>query len=150
VTATVRSEELRPEVERLGARAVAPEGFDELGPFEVVLELVGAPNMPGNLKALEMGGRIAVIGVGAGGNAELNLHVLMVKRARIHASTLRARPLEEKALAARGVERHVLPLVESGAVTVPVAETFPLDRVEEAYDRFAAGGKLGKVVLLMT
>jgi NADPH2:quinone reductase len=149
VTATVRSEALRPEVERLGASAVAPEGFEELGPFHVVLELVGAPNMPGNLRALETGGRIAVIGVGAGPKTELNLLALMGKRARVHGSTLRARPLEEKALTARGVERHVLPLVESGAVTVPVAETFPLARVEEAYDRFAAGGKLGKVVLVI-
>jgi NADPH2:quinone reductase len=149
VTATVRSEALRPEVERLGAKAVAPDGFDELGPFDVVLELVGAPNMPANLKALETGGRIAVIGVGAGPKADLNLLALMGKRARIHGSTLRARPLEEKAATARGVERHVLPLVESGTVTVPVAETFPLDQVEEAYDRFAAGGKLGKVVLLI-
>jgi NADPH:quinone reductase-like Zn-dependent oxidoreductase len=73
----------------------------------------------------------------------------MGKRARIHGSTLRARPLEQKADAARRVERHVLPLVEAGAVHVPVAETFPLDRAEEAYDRFAAGGKVGKVVLLM-
>ena len=72
----------------------------------------------------------------------------MGKRARIHGSTLRARPLEQKADAARRVERHVLPLVEAGAVAVPVADTFPLDRTEEAYDRFAAGGKLGKVVLL--
>jgi NADPH:quinone reductase-like Zn-dependent oxidoreductase len=62
---------------------------------------------------------------------------------------LRSRPLEQKADAALRVERHVLPLVEAGAVTVPVAETFPLERVEEAYDRFAAGGKLGKVVLLI-
>jgi NADPH:quinone reductase-like Zn-dependent oxidoreductase len=89
-----------------------------------------------------------VIGVGAGPKTELNLLALMGKRARIHGSTLRARPLEQKADAARRVERHVLPLVESGAVTVPVAETFPLDHVEEAYDRFAAGGKLGKIVVL--
>jgi NADPH2:quinone reductase len=149
VTATVRREELRPDVERLGARAVAPEGFEELGPFDVVLELVGGPNIPGNLAALEVGGRIAVIGVGGGPKAELNLLALMGKRARIHGSTLRARPLEQKADAARRVERHVLPLVESGAVRVPVAQTFALDRVEEAYDRFAAGGKLGKVVLLI-
>jgi NADPH2:quinone reductase len=148
VTATVRNEELRPEVERLGARAVAPEGFEELGPFDVVLELVGGPNIAGNLAALEVGGRIAVIGVGGGPKAELNLLALMGKRARIHGSTLRARPLEQKADAARRVERHVLPLVESGAVRVPVAETFALDRAEEAYDRFAAGGKLGKIVLL--
>jgi putative PIG3 family NAD(P)H quinone oxidoreductase len=149
VTATVRNEALRPGVEQLGATAIDPEGFDEHGPFDVVLELIGAPNMPGNLKALELGGRIAVIGVGGGPKAELNLLALMGKRARIHGSTLRSRPLEQKAEAARLVERHVLPLVESGEVTVPVAETFPLDRVEDAYDRFAAGGKLGKVVLLI-
>jgi putative PIG3 family NAD(P)H quinone oxidoreductase len=149
VTATVRSEERRPEVERLGAKAIAPDGFEEHGPFDVVLELVGAPNMPGNLKALAMLGRVVVIGVGAGPKAELNLLALMGKRGRISASTLRARPLEEKAAAQRLVERHVLPLVESGAVVVPVAEVFPLDRVEDAYERFTAGSKLGKVVLQM-
>ena len=148
VTATVRSAERRAEVERLGATAIDPEGFEDHGPYDVVLELVGAPNMPGNLKALAMSGRIAVIGVGAGPKAELNLLALMGKRGRISASTLRARPLEEKALAMRLVERHVLPLVESGAVSVPIAATFPLDRVGEAYERFTAGSKLGKVILL--
>jgi NADPH:quinone reductase-like Zn-dependent oxidoreductase len=148
VTATVRNEALRAEVEQLGAaHAIDPEGFEEHGPFDVVLELVGGPNLPGNLKALEVGGRIVVIGIGAGPKAELSLVALMGKRARIHGSTLRARPLEQKADAARRVERNVLPLVESGAVRVPVADTFPLDRTEEAYDRFAAGGKLGKIVV---
>jgi NADPH:quinone reductase-like Zn-dependent oxidoreductase len=149
VTATVRNEQMRPAVEELGAQAIDPEGFEEHGPFDVVLELVGAPNMPGNLKALATGGRIAVIGVGAGPKAELNLLALMGKRARIHGSTLRARPLEQKADTARRVERNVLPLVEAGQIHVPVADTFPLDEVASAYDRFAAGGKLGKIVLLM-
>jgi NADPH2:quinone reductase len=148
VTATVRSDEKRPEVERLGATAIDPEGFEEHGPFDVVLELVGAPNMPGNLGSLAMGGRIAVIGVGAGAKAEVNLHYLMVKRGRISASTLRARPLEEKAIAQRLVERHVLPLVEAKEVVVPIAATFPLDAVHDAYESFSAGGKLGKIVLL--
>jgi NADPH:quinone reductase len=149
VTATVRNEGHRAEVEKLGAtRAIDPEGFEEHGPFDVVLELVGGPNMPGNLKALEVGGRIAVIGIGGGPKAELSLVALMGKRARIHGSTLRARPLEQKADAARLVERHVLPLVEAGRIGVPVADTFPLDRAEEAYERFTAGGKLGKVVIL--
>jgi putative PIG3 family NAD(P)H quinone oxidoreductase len=148
VTATVRREELRGAVEELGARAVAPEGFAEHGPFDVVLELVGAPNVAESLQSLRTGGRIAVIGVGGGAKAELNLLALMGARARIHGSMLRARPLEEKAIAARGVERHVLPLVESGTVRVPVAETFPLEDAAAAYDRFAAGGKLGKIVLL--
>jgi NADPH:quinone reductase len=148
VTATVRNEELRGAVEELGAAAVLdPEGFEEHGPFDVVLELVGALNLGANLKALETGGRIVVIGIGAGAKGELNLALLMAKRATLRGSTLRARPLEQKADAARRVERHVLPLVEDGAVTVPVAETYPIDEAEAAYERFSAGSKLGKVIL---
>jgi len=148
VTATVRNPDLRSAVADLGAHQVLdPEGFAEHGPFDVVLELVGAPNIPADLDALATGGRIVVIGVGAGAKAEVNLLALMGKRALLRASTLRARPLEEKAATARAVETHVLPLFESGAVHVPIAETFPLDRVQDAYDRFAAGGKLGKIVL---
>jgi NADPH:quinone reductase len=149
VTATCRREELRPEVERLGARVIPPEGFAEHGPYDVILELVGAGNLAENLQSLATGGRIAVIGVGgSGAKAEINLGTLMQKRARIHGSTLRARPLEEKAVVARRLEKEVLPLFEAGALTVPVAATFPLDEVEAAYERFAAGGKLGKIVLL--
>jgi NADPH:quinone reductase-like Zn-dependent oxidoreductase len=90
-----------------------------------------------------------VIGLGAGARAELNLGLLMARRGRIHSSTLRPRPLEEKALAARAIERSVLPLLASGELTVPVHSTFELERVVEAYDAFAAGGKLGKIVLTM-
>jgi NADPH:quinone reductase-like Zn-dependent oxidoreductase len=135
-------------VATLGATVVAPDAFVDAGPFDVILELVGAVNMPSNLDALAVGGRIAVIGVGAGFAAELNLLALMGKRGRIHGSTLRPRPLEDKAQAARRVERHVLPLLASGAVTVPIAATFPMSDAEAAYARFAAGGKLGKIVLL--
>ena len=147
VTGTVRNEALRDRVEALGARAIAPEGFEEHGPFDVILELVGAPNLAANVAALAPRGRIVVIGVGAGAKAELNLLALMGKRARVMGSTLRARPLEEKADATRKVERHVLPLIDAGAVDVPVADTFPLAEAAAAYDRFAAGGKLGKIVL---
>ena len=124
-------------MEELGARAIDPEGFEDEGPFDVVLELVGASNLAGNLASLATGGRIAVIGVGGTGpKAEINLLMVMQKRARIHGSTLRARPLEEKAAAMRLVEKEVLPNFESGTLRVPVAETFELDRAEEAYDRF--------------
>ena len=149
VVATVRSEDCRERVAALGAKVVAPDAYVDEGPFDVVLELVGAPNFADNVKALATGGRIAIIGVGAGFKAELNLLALMGKRGRIHGSTLRPRPMEEKALAARRVERRVLPLVERGEIEVPVAETFPLDRAAEAYERFAAGGKVGKIVLLV-
>ena len=149
VTATVRDESLRPDVERLGATAVDPEGFTDHGPFDVILELVGAPNMGENLKALATAGRVGVIGVGAGFKAEVNLLALMGKRGTLRASTLRARPLEEKATAMRLVEKEVLPLFDSGTLTVPVAETFSLDEAEAAYARFTEGGKLGKIVLTM-
>jgi NADPH:quinone reductase len=149
VTATVRDPGLRDAVRELGAaQAVDPGEFVEHGPFDVVLELVGAPNLGGDVKSLATLGRIVVIGVGAGFKAELNLLGLMGRRGTLRASTLRARPLEEKAATARLVERHVLPLFEAGALRVPVAGTFALDDVAQAYERFEAGGKLGKIVLL--
>jgi NADPH2:quinone reductase len=150
VTATVRNPELRDGVLELGAHdVVEPEGFERLGPFHVVLELVGAPNLPGDLQALAETGRIVVIGIGAGAKAEINLGALMGKRGTIRASHLRNRSLEEKALAARAMERHVLALFERGALRVPIAATFPLDAVGGAYERFTAGGKLGKIVVEM-
>jgi NADPH2:quinone reductase len=147
VTATVRNDELRAPLAELGARIIAPEDFVGHGPFDVILELVGAPNLPRNLEALAEQGRIVVIGIGAGAKGEINLGLLMAKRARLFASTLRSRPLEQKAACARAVERSVLPLFESGSIEVPIAAAFPLERAAEAYDRFQAGGKLGKIVL---
>ncbi len=135
---------------QLGAHEVIdPEDFAEHGPFDVVLELVGAPNLSGDLQALATSGRIVVIGIGGGAKAELNLGALMHKRATVRASTLRPRPLEEKALTARAMERHVLALFDRGALRVPIAATYPLDAVAEAYERFTAGAKLGKIVLEM-
>ncbi len=149
VTATVRNPDSREAVGALGARCVDPEGFADHGPFDVILELVGAPNLPANLDALATGGRIVVIGVGAGASAELNLLALMGKRGRISASTLRARPLEEKAGVARLLERHVLSMFDTERLRVPVAASYPLEEVHDAYERFAAGGKVGKVVLTL-
>jgi putative PIG3 family NAD(P)H quinone oxidoreductase len=148
VTATVRNPQLRDQVAAFGAEVIEPEGFAAQGPFDVILELVGAPNLPDNVKALDTNGRIVVIGIGAGAKAELNLGVLMGKRASISGSTLRARPLEEKAATARAVERSVLPLLATGEVRVPIAATYRLAQAAEAYDRFAAGGKLGKIILV--
>ena len=152
VTASVRNPDLHNAVAGLGAdEVVFPDGLadrdHEAAPFDVVLELVGAPNLDVNVRRLATGGRIVVIGVGGGFKGEVNLFGLMQARGRLMASTLRARPLEEKAAAARRIEREVLPLVARGRITVPVAATFPLDEAAAAYDRFAAGGKLGKVVL---
>jgi NADPH2:quinone reductase len=154
VTATVRNPDLRDDVAAIGARAgrtavVAPEEFVDRGPFDVVLETIGAPNIVSDLDALAVGGRISVIGLGGGANADLNLLTLMEKRGRIHSSRLRPRPLEEKARAVQRVEANVLPFLDDddARLEVPVAATYPMQEAEAAYDRFLAGGKLGKIVL---
>ena len=92
VTATVRNPDSRERIDALDVKAIEPEGFEEHGPFDVILELVGAPNLPGNVAALATGGRIVVIGIGAGAKSELDLRGLMGKRGSIHASTLRSPP----------------------------------------------------------
>jgi NADPH:quinone reductase len=150
VTATVRHEQARERIAALGVNAIAPQAFSDSGPFDVILELVGAINLDENLDALATGGRIAVIGVGAGAAAEIKLHKLMQKRGRIHGSTLRSRPIEEKAVAARLVEKMVLPGFASGDLSVPVAATYPLEEAAAAYERFKAGAKFGKIVLTLS
>jgi NADPH:quinone reductase-like Zn-dependent oxidoreductase len=148
VVASVRDPGLRAAVAELGAEVVAPEAVAGAGPFDVVLELVGAPSFPAAFEALATGGRLMVIGTGAGHRVELDLRAMMMRRARVLGSTLRVRPLEQKADAARRVEAQVLPLVEAGRYTVPVTATYPLDQAPAAYERFASGGKLGKIILV--
>jgi putative PIG3 family NAD(P)H quinone oxidoreductase len=147
VVATVRAESQRGHVAALGATVVEPSAAGDHGPYDVILELVGAPNLQANLESLATGGRICIIGIGAGAAGEINLAVLMVRRARVHGSTLRARPLEGKAAAARLVEAHVLPLFEAGRLVVPIDAAFPLEEAGAAYELFRAGGKFGKIVL---
>ena len=151
VVATVRDPARRSAVEALApgsVKAVDPEDFGAHGPFDVVLELVGASNFDANLAALATGGRISIIGVGGGGSkATIDLLAIMGKRARIVGSTLRARPLEQKADAARRVESQVLPHLASGRFHVPITAAFSLDEVAAAYNRFRDGAKFGKIIV---
>jgi NADPH:quinone reductase-like Zn-dependent oxidoreductase len=149
VVATVRDPGLHRAVAGLGASVVVePAQAAAHGPFDVILELIGAPNFAADLDTLAIGGRLMVIGVGAGSSVQLDLGRLMARRARLLGSLLRPRSLEEKADAVRRVEQQVLPLLADGRLKIPVAATFPLEAAQEAYDRFAAGGKLGKLVLV--
>jgi len=149
VTATVRNAALHEGVRALGASyVVEPGGEGEHGPYDVALELVGAPSLVQVLPHLATGARVVVIGVGAGAQIELNLYHLMANRARIGASTLRARSRREKANVVAAVGAHALRLLREGRLTVPVADTFPMSDADAAYERFARGGKLGKVVLV--
>jgi NADPH2:quinone reductase len=131
------------EILELGAMDTKPSSK-----YSVILELVGGDNLRKNLERLDLKGRIAVIGVGAGATAEVNFHLLMRARGRIHGSMLRSRTRAEKADVIRRLREDVLPLLEEGRVVVPVHATYPLDQAQEAYDAFAAGGKFGKIVLV--
>jgi len=148
VTASVRNEKNRAAVEKLGAnRALSPDEAFGQGPFDVILELVGGPNLVDDVKSLATWGTIVVIGVSAGPEGTLDLRRLMTKRGTVRASTLRYRTPEEKAVLARELEAHVLPLVADGRLRVPVEADFPLAEVSAAYERFTAGGHVGKIVL---
>jgi len=150
VVATVRDPGLRDAVAALGAaEVVAPGEAGARGPYDVVLELVGADDLAAVLPHLSDRGRALVIGLGAGARLELDLRLLMSRRLQLRGSTLRARTLAEKTLVMGAVRAFVLPLLAEGRLVVPVCATFPLDEVERAYERFAAGGKLGKVVLVV-
>ena len=151
VTASVRTEKNRAAVEELGAnRALAPDEAFAHGPFDVILELVGGPNLVDDVKALGAWGTIVVIGVSAGPEGTLDLRRLMTKRGTVRASTLRYRAPEEKAVLARQLETHVLPLVADGRLRIPIEAEFPLAEVSSAYERFTGGGHLGKIVIRPT
>ncbi len=150
VVGSVRDEGLRPAVAGFGAGVVIdPEEEADHGPYDVVIELVGAGSFPLHLRSLKTGGRIVFIGVGGTGpTAELDARQLMTRRAVVRGSTLRVRSVREKAEAARALAEDTLGLLASGALSVPVAATYGLGEAERAYERFAAGGKLGKIVLV--
>ena len=146
--ASVRDRRRHDALAALGATVAVPEEALGLGPFDVVLELVGGSSLPGVIGAMRTGGRVAVIGLGGGARAEVDLGALMHRRVRISASTLRARSLHDKAAVARAVEHHVVPLLAAGRVRVLVEAALDMARAAEAYGRFAQTGKLGKIVLV--
>jgi NADPH2:quinone reductase len=149
VTATVRDAARRDAVAALGAEVVLAPGDEAAqAPYDVVLELVGAPSLHNVLPHLATWGRVVVIGVGGGGRMEIELMDLMRKRVSIGGSTLRARSRREKADVAADMAAHVLPALAAGRLRIPVYDTFPLAEAEAAYDHFAAGSKFGKVILL--
>ena len=149
VVATVRNPDHHAQVRALGAHEVIlPDQVGAFGPYDVSLELVGAPGVEAVLHHLAKAARIVVIGVGAGAKAQVNLLSLMGSRATIGGSTLRSRTTEEKAEVAWLVESRAVHLLGTGAVTVPVAATFPMAEAAAAYDRFTSGSKLGKIILV--
>ena len=114
---------------------------------DVILDLIGAKYLARNIAALATNGRLVVIGLQGGTKAELNLSALLGKRAAVIATSLRARPDDEKAAIVAAVREHVWPLVEAGRVVPLVYETVPLEQTSRAHQILEAGHHIGKVVL---
>jgi putative PIG3 family NAD(P)H quinone oxidoreductase len=155
VLCTVGSSEKASAAEDLGAeRAIRyrDEDFVEVvrdvaGGADVILDNMGAAYLPRNVKALRTGGRLVVIGLQGGVKGELDLAALLGKRAAVHATSLRARPVEEKAAIVAAVREGVWPAVESGEVRPVVDRVLPLEQVREAHEVLEASTHVGKVVL---
>jgi NADPH2:quinone reductase len=151
VFAAARSDEARRRLAELGAEAVSPDETPErvtaAGGADVVLELVGAPNIPADIELLALKGRIVSVGTTAGADAALSLRALMGRRGRIFGTHLRGRSLEEKALAVQAFGHHVAPALADGRLHGIVDRVFPVEEVEEAFAHMTQPGKFGKVLL---
>ena len=114
---------------------------------DVILDNMGAKYLERNLAALATEGRLVVIGMQGGTRAEIDLGALMRKRAAVTATSLRARPVEEKAAICASVVEHVWPLVADGSVRTLVHATLPLEDAREGHRMMEAGEHVGKIVL---
>ena len=120
------------------------------GGIGVILDPVGGAYLGDNLKLLGMNGRLVLIGLMGGNKTEIDLAVLMMKRLRIIGSTLRTRPVTEKAKVMNQLYEKVWPKIESGEIKPVVDSVFPIEQVEEAHKLVKTDTTIGKVVLSVT
>jgi NADPH2:quinone reductase len=114
---------------------------------DVVMDHLGGPVWDGNIAALATRGRLVVVGLLAGSKAQVDLRALMSKRLTIVATTLRARPIEEKIEATRRFAGAVVPWLARALVRPVVDSSYPLDAVRDAVARMESNASFGKVVL---
>jgi len=114
---------------------------------DVILDNMGAKYLPRNVEALAIEGRLVVIGLMGGTKGELDLGQLMRKRAAVISTSLRARPVEEKAAICASVVEHVWPLVADGSVKTLVHTTLPLEEAREGHRIMESSDHIGKIVL---
>jgi putative PIG3 family NAD(P)H quinone oxidoreductase len=117
------------------------------GGVNVILDPVGGTYLEDNLRLLGMNGRLVLIGLMGGSKTEIELAMLMMKRLRIIGSTLRARPIDEKATVMQQLEALVWPKLASGDIKPIVDTVFPIEEIEAAHDLVASDKTLGKVIL---
>jgi NADPH2:quinone reductase len=116
---------------------------------DLILDMVGGDYVGRNYEAAAVEGRIVQIAFLASSRVTLDLMRLMLKRLTHTGSTLRARPVADKAAIARAVENNVLPLIASGRVKPPIDSTFPLAQASAAHARMESGQHIGKIVLTL-
>ncbi|GAA1154135.1 NAD(P)H-quinone oxidoreductase [Nesterenkonia sandarakina] len=116
---------------------------------DVIFDVVGAKYLETNLRSLATAGRLVIIGLQGGRSAELDLGLMLAKRLRIIATTLRARDAEAKAEIVQAVGEEIWPLIESGDIAVQTDRTFPLDEAAAAQEYFDSGSHTGKILLTM-
>jgi NADPH:quinone reductase len=114
---------------------------------DVILDLVGGSYFPPSLEALCIRGRIISVGTTAGAKSEIDLGLLMRKRAAIIGTMLRTRSIEEKADATRRFAAAVLPLVSRGRIRPVIDRVYPIDQVRDAHERLESNPSFGKIVL---
>lgn len=124
------------------------EDFAEKVRADVILDIVGGKYLPGNLRALKTGGRLVVIGMQGGAKGELDLGTLLAKRASVHGTTLRARPVDEKGMIVRGVVENVWPLVDAGVIRPVIHTRVPMSEAAEAHRLLESGEHIGKILLV--
>lgn len=122
---------------------------EAFGGADVILDIMGAKYLGRNIDALAVNGRLAVIGLQGGAKGELDLGRMLAKRAAITATSLRGRPLEEKAAIVAAVREHVWPLLESGVVRPVVDRALPMREAAEAHRLVEASTHVGKVLLTL-
>ena len=114
---------------------------------DVILDNIGAKYLARNVSALAVNGRLVIIGLQGGVKAELDINTLLRKCAAVIATSLRGRPLSEKATIVAAAREHVWPLIEAGEVKPVVHGTFPLAQAADAHRELEAGTNIGKVLL---
>jgi putative PIG3 family NAD(P)H quinone oxidoreductase len=115
---------------------------------DVILDIMGGSYLPKNVRALATNGRMTVIATQGGRKGELDLGVLLAKRGLVAATTLRARPLQEKAAIVRGVRDEVWPLVEDGRIRPVVYRKLPMSQASEAHRLLESSEHFGKILLV--
>jgi len=117
------------------------------GGANVILDIVGGPNIERNFRAASPDGRIVQLAFPAGSKVEVNLMPVMLKRLIYTGSTLRTRPSAFKARVAQELESRVWPLVEEGRIKPVVRTTFDLAQAARAHALMESSGHVGKIVL---